>query len=157
MRINKLALLITLAAFASWCANKENKTADYWTEKSGVPLVHHVVGNVDSIEKLSETPLTKDEVSAYHLPKGKYFKVVAHVEAPAKPAKTPPKAKTDANAAKDKSKEKLATVTQELSNLERHISNVEAENKHLQEQIDNAAKSPEPTPTPDPEAPRPSQ
>jgi hypothetical protein len=144
----KFGLLISLAALASGCAtfNKQpQQPTTYWTDKSGTPVVHHLVGKVDHVETLSKTPLTSDEAEAFHLPKGKYFKVVVHVDAPTKPAKDAPKAKTDAKDAKDN----LAGVKSQLDDLKKQISTISADNKHLHEQLENSPKqNSQPAPTP---------
>src|SRR5580692_4445088 len=87
MKLN-LTAFIALTALASGCAEKEQTEATYWTQKSGVIVVHHIKGKVDSTEKLSEKQLTADEISARGLTKGqKYFEVVGS-DTPARPPKT---------------------------------------------------------------------
>jgi phage tail sheath protein FI len=126
------SLLISVATIASGCATKEKATT-YWTEKNGIASVHHVVGKVDNIEKLSEKPLTVDQVDNYNLPKGKkYFTVVeSHANIP-KATPTPAPKKDDK---KESTGSKLADVTSQLHDLKRQISEVAAENKRLQEQL----------------------
>ena len=68
-----LLLLAGLVAF-SGCETKQASTT-YWTTKAGVVTVHHVVGTVDQTEKLTQKRLTNEEIAAYKLPKGTYFKV----------------------------------------------------------------------------------
>jgi hypothetical protein len=137
MRKLKLTLLIGLV-LVSGCSTTKQVTATYWTQKSGVIVVHHVVGKVDSMEKLSDKELTSAEVDTHNLPKGKYFKVAeSHADAPAKPLKAsdqPPK--------KDSDGSKLADVTSELRDLKRQISAVSAQNQRLQDQINAAAQQP---------------
>lgn len=148
MRHIKLASLISLAAFASGCAfNKQpQQPTTYWTDKSGTPVVHHLVGKVDHIEKLSTTPLTSDEAEDFHLPKGKYFKVVVHVDAPSRPAKDAPKAKNDTKDAKDN----LAGVKSQLDDLKKQISTISADNKRLHEQLERSPQqNSQPAPTPE--------
>jgi hypothetical protein len=138
MRTIHRTIIIGLTALASGCATKE-QTTTYWTEKSGIVVVHHVVGKVDSIETLSEKPLTSDEAAASDLPKGKYFKVVeSHVDAPAKPSKASD-AKPTKEAKKDSDGPKLAQVTGQIQDLRREIASVVAQNQRLQDQINNAS------------------
>jgi hypothetical protein len=159
MRIINWSLVIGLTALASGCATTKQVTEAYWTEKSGIAVVHHVSGKVDSIEKLSEKPLTSDEVDAANLPKGKYFKVVeSHVDAPVKPIKA-----NDSNPKKDAKKDsdgsKLEEVTSQLHDLKGQVAAVAAQNKRLQEQI-NSSPAPQPTqpePQQEADAPRISQ
>jgi hypothetical protein len=126
------SLLISVATIASGCATKEKATT-YWTEKSGIAVVHHIVGKVDNIEKLSEKPLRADQVDSYNLPKGKkYFTVVeSHSDVP-KATPTPEPKKDDK---KESTGSKLADVTSQLHDLKRQISDVAEENKRLQEQL----------------------
>jgi hypothetical protein len=61
-----------LTALAAGCTTKQATT--YWTQVA--LLVHHVVGNTDSVEKLIPTQLSAGELKAAALAKGMYFKVV---------------------------------------------------------------------------------
>jgi hypothetical protein len=145
MKQLNLDLLSAVALCVCGCATKQ-ATMTYWTEKSGVAVVHHIVGKVDSIEKLSEKPLPADEVA--DLPKGKYFQVVeSHADAPAKPIKQAKDPKKDTDAPR------FAELTSKINDLKRQISTVAAQNQRLQEQINTSA----PQPTPTPEQPRLSQ
>jgi hypothetical protein len=128
-------LLIGLSILASGCATKEPETT-YWTQKSGVVVVHHVQDGVDHIEKLSEQKLTDGDVQAQNLPKGKYFKVVEteqHVAPPAKHAESdaPKTMRQGIDGAK------LAEVSQQIRELKSKISEVVAENQRLQGEIRN--------------------
>jgi hypothetical protein len=144
MKQINLILLSAAALCVCSCATKQTETT-YWTEKSGVAVVHHIVGTVDSIEKLSEKPLTSDETAAYDLPKGNYFKVVeSHVDAPAKPKASDAKAATEAK--KDSDGQTLAQVTGQIQDLRREIAAVVAENKSLQDRINNAPVQQDPQP-----------
>jgi hypothetical protein len=145
MKQLNLDLLSAVALCVCGCATKQ-ATTTYWTEKSGVAVVHHIVGKVDSIEKLSEKPLPADEVA--DLPKGKYFQVVeSHADAPAKPIKQAKDPKKDTDAPR------FAELTSKINDLKRQIWTVAAQNQRLQEQINTSA----PQPTPTPEQPRLSQ
>jgi hypothetical protein len=137
MKYIRFTLLGVAFVYLCGCATKQ-ETTTYWSEKSGVAVVHHIVGKVDSIEKLSEKPLPSDQVA--DLPKGKYFQVVEteqRVDPPAKPVKpSEPKPKQDIK--KDGDESKLAEVTNEIRDLKGEIATVVAQNQRLQEEIDRA-------------------
>lgn len=129
MRIIPVGLLISLVG----CASTKQVTTTYWTEKAGVASIHHVVGKSDSIEKLTQKPLTSDEAEAANLPKGKYFKVIdSHADAPVKPSQTPKK-----DTKKDSDSTKLAEVKSEIHDLRTQVS-------RLKDQL--ATQSPAPSP-----------
>lgn len=158
MKTINLSVFIGLAALASGCAEKDTTQTSYWTEKSGVVVVHHINGKVDNVEKLSEKQLTAAEISAHGLTKGqKYFEVMgSHVVTPAKAPKTANATpKKDAN--KDGADKKLDAVTRQLTDLKSQISTLAADHKRLQEQIDAAKANAEPSPTPTEDTPRISQ
>jgi Zn-dependent M32 family carboxypeptidase len=131
--------VIALTVLATGCATT-TKEASYWTEKSGVVVVHHVRDGVDHIEKLSEQKLSDSEVQAQHLPKGKYYKVVEveqnaapqtkRVESDAPRLVRTPKPGVDAA--------KLAEVTNQITELKRQISTVVAENQRLESVLNNS-------------------
>jgi hypothetical protein len=68
-------LVIALGPLASGCATKQ-AAATYWTTKGGVVVVHHVVGKLDTTEKLERRQLSEDKLEAVDLSKGNYFEVV---------------------------------------------------------------------------------
>jgi hypothetical protein len=142
-----LLLLAGLAAF-SGCATTTNTTNEttYWTEKSGIMTVHHVVGTVDHPEKLTQKRLAKEEIAAYKLPKGTYFKVESeHTDPRTAAAKAEAKGTTkDAQSAKaePKAKEGGASndrIAEKIDALKREVETVSAENRRLQDQITAAA------------------
>jgi len=132
-------LNITLTAGACACtlvAGCTTTTTTYWTEKSGIVTVHHVVGKVDQAEKLTEKRLTKEETAAYKLPKGTYFRVESeHIDAPTASAEAEPKAKTK-NTESGASNDRIA---EKIDDLRREVQTVVAQNQRLQEQINNAS------------------
>jgi hypothetical protein len=131
-------LLIAPILLLTGCATKQPKTT-YWTEKSGVVVVHHVQDGVDHIEKLSEQKLTDSDVQAQNLPKGKYFNVLEseqHVNPPPKSvASGAPKTMQDSKQGVDTAK--LAEVSQQIRELKSKISEVVAENQRLEGEIKN--------------------
>jgi hypothetical protein len=98
-----------------------------------------VVGKVDQAEKLTEKRLTKEEIAAYKLPKGTYFKVeFEHIDPPATSAKTEPKTKTkdtESGASNDR-------IAEKINDLRREVQTVAAQNRRLQEQINASAQQP---------------
>ena len=161
-------LVIGLSALAFGCTTAPKQTT-YWTEKSGIVTVHHVVGAVDQTETLTKKQLTKDEVAVYKLPKGKYFRVesehidprTASSKAEAKgtqPAKAEPAAKTkdmEGGASNDR-------IAEKVDALKREVETVAAENRRLQDQITASAAQAapldrQPTVQQDTDAPRLSQ
>ena len=96
---------IVLSWFLAGCTTQPMATT-YWTEKSGIVTVHHVVGKVDQAEKLTEKRLTKEEIAAYKLPKETYFRVESeHIDAPTASAEAEPKAKTKDTVSNDPTRE----------------------------------------------------
>ncbi len=131
-------LVIGLSVLASGCTTTTKQTT-YWTEKSGIATVHHVNGKVDQAEKLTEKRLTKEEIAAYKLPKGTYFKVDSEqIVIPATSAEAEPKAKpkaTESGASNDR-------IAEKIDELRREVQTVVAQNQRLQEQINNATTQP---------------
>ena len=134
-------LNITLKAGACACTlvagcTTTTKQTTYWTEKSGIVTVHHVVGKVDQAEKLTEKRLTKEEIAAYKLPKGTYFRVESEqIDTPTASAEAEPKAKTkgtESGASNDR-------IAEKIDELRREVQTVVAQNQRLQEQINNAS------------------
>jgi outer membrane murein-binding lipoprotein Lpp len=134
-------LNITLTAGACACAlvagcTTTTKQTTYWTEKSGIVTVHHVVGKVDQAEKLTEKRLTKEEIAAYKLPKGTYFRVESEqIDTPTTSAEAEPKAKTkdtESGASNDR-------IAEKIDDLRREVQTVVAQNQRLQDQINNAS------------------
>jgi hypothetical protein len=141
-------------ALVASCTTTTKQTA-YWTEKSGVVVVHHVQAGVDRIEKLSAQKLSDSDVQVQHLPKGKYFKVVEaeqHVYPPAEPVesgvpKTMQDPKQGVYEAKlaEVSKQSGASndrIAEKIADLRREIQTVAADNRRLQEQINASAQQP---------------
>ena len=143
-----LLLLAGLVAF-SGCETKQASTT-YWTTKAGIVTVHHVVGTVDQTEKLTQKRLTNEEIAAYKLPKGTYFKVEPeNSDSPVTAAKAEAKGTTkDAQSAKAEPKAKAKDAESGASNdriaekidaLKREVETVAAENRRLQDQITASA------------------
>src|SRR5258707_866746 len=94
MRKLNAIIVVGACALVASCTTTTKQTT-YWTEKSGIVTVHHVVGKVDQAEKLTEKRLTKEEIAAYKLPKGTYFRVESEqIDTPTTSAEAEPKAKT---------------------------------------------------------------
>jgi hypothetical protein len=129
-------LVIGLTALAAGCASNQSGTT-YWTQKSDVVVVHHVVGTTDTMEKLTEKQLTDDEATSAGLPKGKYFKVVSAQAqvTPVARVKTEPKA----NAKASESRETDARIAEKIDDLRREVQTVVAQNQRLQDEIKNAS------------------
>ena len=139
-----LLLLAGLVAF-SGCETKQASTT-YWTTKAGIVTVHHVVGTVDQTEKLAQKRLTNEEIAAYKLPKGSYFKVESeHTDPRTAAAKAEAKGTTkDAQSAKaePKAKEGGASndrIAEKIDALKREVETVAADNRRLQDQITASA------------------
>jgi hypothetical protein len=131
--MRKLNAIIVVGAFAlvASCTTTAKQTT-YWTEKSGIVTVHHVIGKVDQAEKLTEKRLTKEEIAAYKLPKGTYFRVESeHIDAPTASAEAEPKAKTKDTVSNDR-------IAEKIDDLRREIASVVAQNQRLQDKINNA-------------------
>ena len=131
-------LVIGLSVLASGCATTTKQTT-YWTQKSGMATVHHVNGKVDQAEKLTEKRLTKEEIAAYKLPKGTYFKVDSEqIVTPTASVKAEPKAKAKAT----ESGETNDRIAEKIDELRRQVQTVVAQNQRLQDQIKNASTQP---------------
>jgi hypothetical protein len=128
---------LVLSWFLVGCTAQPVATT-YWTQKSGVAVVHHVVGKTDTIEKLTEKQLTDDDVKSAGLPKGKYFKVVSAQAqvTPVAPVKTEPKA----NAKATDSRETDARLAAKIEDLSRQVQAISDENRRLQEQINASSE-----------------
>lgn len=126
MRLLLLAGLIVL----SGCATKQASTT-YWTQKSGVVVVHHVVGKTDGAERLTHMQLSADELKAAGLPNGTYFKVVQAQGQPS-PAPTP---SAPANKGSVATEDRLAMLSKQLRALKNQVNTVEAENQRLQNEM----------------------
>ncbi len=123
----RMLLLLGLFALVSGCATKQAATT-YWTTKGGVVVVHHVVGKLDTTEKLEQKQLSEDKLKAVDLPKENYFEVVeGHDQVISRPA---PRKNTE----KPK-KDNLAEVTSQIRDLKRQVQAVQAQNQRLQEQL----------------------
>jgi hypothetical protein len=151
-------LNITLTAGACACAlvagcTTTTKQTMYWTEKSGVVVVHHVQAGVDRIEKLSAQKLSDSDVQAQHLPEGKYFKVVEAEQVLNQPAKhvesgipkTMQDSKQGVNGSKlaEISKQSGSSndrIAEKIADIRREVQTVAAENRRLQEQISASAQ-----------------
>ena len=125
----RMLLLFGLIALVSGCATKQAATT-YWTTKGGVVVVHHIVGKLDTTEKLEQKQLSKDKLKAVDLPKGNYFEVVeGHDQVISRPA-VPPKKNTETT-----KKDNLAEVTSQIRDLKRQVQAVQAQNQRLQDQL----------------------
>ena len=165
----RLLLLLAGSVAFSGCETKQASTTTYWTTKAGVVTVHHVVGTVDQTEKLTQKRLTNEEIAAYKLPKGTYFKVEPeHSDSPVTAAKAEAKGTTkDAHSAKaePKAKEGGASndrIAEKIDALKREVETVAADNRRLQDQITASAaqaapQDRQPTVQQDTDAPRLSQ
>jgi hypothetical protein len=158
-------LIIGLSVLMFGCQTAPKQTT-YWTEKSGIATVHHVVGAVDQTETLTKKQLTKDEVAACKLPKGKYFRVESEHFDPRTASSTAEAKGTQAAKAEPAAKTKDAEagpsydrMAQKIDDLRREVQTVTAQNRRLQEQINASAqqKSVEQTAQENPDAPRLSQ
>jgi hypothetical protein len=132
-RLDRALMAGAYVLVAACTATKPPTT--YWTQKSGVVVVHHVVGTTDSVEKLMHTQLSADELKAAALPKGTYFKVVP-AQGPVTPAATPTATANKVHAAKEDS---LAELEVQLRALKNQVKTVETQNQRLQEELDTAA------------------
>ena len=126
MRLLLLAGLIAL----SGCATKQASTI-YWTQKSGIVVVHHVVGKTDSVEKLTHMQLSADEIKAARLPNATYFKVL---QAQSRPSPAPT-ARAPANKGNVATEDGLAALSNQLRALKNQVKNVEAQNQRLQDEM----------------------
>ncbi|SRR5258708_2438235 len=156
MRKLNAIIVVGACALVASCTTTTKQTT-YWTEKSGIVTVHHVVGKVDQAEKLTEKRLTKEEIAAYKLPKGTYFRVESeHIDAPTASAEAEPKAKTKDTASNDR-------IAEKIDDLRREVQTVVAQNQRLQDQINNAStqqhvqQDSQQTAQEDPDAPKLSQ
>jgi outer membrane murein-binding lipoprotein Lpp len=126
---------IVLSWFLAGCTTQPMATT-YWTEKSGIATVHHVVGKVDQAEQLTEKRLTKEEIAAYKLPKGTYFRVESEqIVTPTTSAEAEPKAKTKGT----ESGPSNDRIAEKIDELRREVQTVVAQNQRLQDQINNAS------------------
>ena len=125
---------IVLSLFLAGCTTQPVATT-YWTQKSGVVVVHHVVGKTDTVEKLTHTQLSADELKAGGLPNGTYFKVVQAQGQP-RAAPTP---SASANKGSVATEDRLAALTKQLRSLKDQVQTVETQNQRLQAELDSAA------------------
>ena len=124
-----MLLLFGLIAL-SGCTTKQSGMT-YWTTKRGVAVVHHVVGKLDTTEKLEQKHLSEDKLKAVDLPKGNYFEVVEdHGQVISRAASVPPEKNTE----KPK-KDSLAKLSEQLRALKSQVKTVEAENQRLQDEM----------------------
>ena len=126
----RMLLLFGLIASVSGCASKQAATT-YWTTKGGVVVVHHVVGKIDTTEKLEQKQLSQDKLKAVVLPKGNYFEVVeGHDQVISRASSVPSKK----NIEKPK-KDSLAELSKQLRALKDQVKTVEAQNQRLQDEM----------------------
>jgi hypothetical protein len=126
----RMLLHFCLVALASGCATKQVATT-YWTTKGGVVVVHHVVGKLDTTEKLEQKRLSEDKLKAVNLLKGNYFEVLeGHDQVISRAASVPPKKNTE----KPK-KDSLTELSEQLRALKNQVKTVEAENQRLQNEM----------------------
>jgi len=126
----RMILLFGLIASVCGCASKQAATA-YWTTKGGVVVVHHVVGKLDTTEKLERKRLSEDKLKAVVLPKGNYFEVVeGHDQVISRASSVPPKKDIE----KPK-KDSLAELNEQLRALKDQVKTVEAQNQRLQDEM----------------------
>jgi hypothetical protein len=117
-------------ALVAGCTTSTNQTT-YWTEKSGVAVVHHLAGTTDTMEKLTEKQLTDDEVKSEGLSKGKYFKVV-QAQGQVTPAALPGAMAKKVDVEK---KDSSAELSEQLRALKNQVKTVEAQNQRLQDEM----------------------
>jgi hypothetical protein len=119
----RMLLHFCLVALASGCATKQAATT-YWTTKGGVVVVHHVVGKLDTTEKLEQKRLSEDKLKAVVVPRGNYFEVVeGHDQVIGRASSVPPK------------KDSLAELSKQLRALKDQVKTVEAQNQRLQDEM----------------------
>ena len=126
----RMLLHFCLVALASGCATKQVATT-YWTTKGGVVVVHHVVGKIDTTEKLEQKQLSQDKLKDVSLPKGNYFEVVEGHDQVISRASSDPSKK---NIEKPK-KDSLAELSKQLRALKDQVKTVEAQNQRLQDEM----------------------
>jgi len=122
-------IIVSACALVASCTTPTKQTT-YWTEKSGVAVVHHVAGTTDTMEKLTEKQLTDDEVKSAGLSKGKYFKVVQ-----AQGQVTPAATSATAKKVDVEKKDSVAELSQQLRALKNQVKTVEAQNQRLQDEM----------------------
>ena len=132
--MRKLNATIAAAVCLAGCTTDPTATT-YWTQKSGVVVVHHVVGKTDTVEKLTHTQLSADELKAGELPNGTYFKVVQAQGQP-RAAPTP---SASANKGSVATEDRLAALTKQLRSLKDQVQTVETQSQRLQAELDSAA------------------
>jgi hypothetical protein len=126
----RMLLLFGLIALVSGCASKQAATT-YWTTKGGVVVVHHVVGKLDTTEKLERKRLSEDKLKAVVLPKGNYFEVVGGYDQVINRASSVPPKKEIEKPKKDS----LAELSNQLRALKDQVKTVEAQNQRLQDEM----------------------
>jgi len=128
-------LLIVLTCGLASCATEKPVTT-YWTQKHGLVYVHHVVGNKDTIDKLSEKALGDKDIAKENLPKGKYY---AAVESEGiKPSTAPSPSPTPKKPAKTEgaNQDKMAKIERQIQSLSTRLDEQTTRNKELQDQFD---------------------
>jgi len=123
-------IIVSACALVASCTTSTKQTT-YWTEKSGIAVVHHVAGTTDTMEKLTEKQLTDDEVKSAGLSKGKYFKVV-QAQGQVTPAAPPGAMAKKVDVEK---KDSLAGLSEQLRALKNQVKTVEAQNQRLQDEM----------------------
>jgi hypothetical protein len=94
-------------------------------------IVYHVVGKLDTTEKLEQKRLSEDQLKAVNLLKGNYFEVIeGRDQVISKAASAPPKKNNE----KPK-KDSLAELSEQLRALKSQVKAVEAENQRLQDEM----------------------
>jgi hypothetical protein len=129
-------LLIVLTFALGGCVTQKPVTTTYWIQRHGVVYVHHIVGNKDTIDKLSEKALSDKDVAKENLPKGKYYTAVESEGVKPSPTPSPspgPKkpAKTEAT-----NQDKMAEIERQIRSLSTRLDEQTARNKELQDQLD---------------------
>jgi hypothetical protein len=119
------------------CTTKPVATT-YWTQKGGLVVVHHVVGNIDTTEKLEPEQLSEDKRKATDLPNGKYFEILeGHDRTIREPAAVnkPERSKQDS----------WADVSSQLRELKGQVAAVKEQNRRLQDEmnVSESQKSPQ--------------
>jgi Tfp pilus assembly protein FimV len=131
MRNQDKTLIASVCVLAASCSSSTKEARTYWTKEAGVVVVHHVIGKTDTMEKLTQNQLSRDEVKAVGLPKGKYFKVV-DAQGQVTPAAT---LNAPGNKLEVEKKDGLAELSKQLRTLKSQVKTVEAQNQRLQDEM----------------------
>ena len=132
--------VILLALALTGCATQKPVVVTYWVQKHGFVYVHHIVGEKDTVDKLSEKALSDKDVAKQNLPKGKYYTAVESEGV--KPSPTPSLSPSPKKPLKSQlaSQDKLASIERQIRSLSSRLDEQTARNKELQDQLDAQQK-----------------